>query len=279
MKKFLCRWFGWFCPETPPPPPPPPPDETPARIGLLYGYYGGGDISAVANHTNVCFPGTWGDWSSPVGRQAIMDKMVAEMHEAVANGVLNIMLGVDFCLWDLTNPRRLRPSTIAQPILSELHNRLYHENLLRHVVAIYLIDEPNILENSVSDPDLHWAIVNTRAVFGEIPITTTYGWNGNWTGIQRFDWVGWDDYGTSVNHYSEFVNHLLPVQKVILVPGCSYSWLEDPQPFYDKAQQEQRVIMIMPFLWGLNPEGLKFQSQALIDKYVAVGTKIKAAAV
>lgn len=281
LKKLLCSLFRIGCPNPPPPAPP-----GPSRPGLLYGYFGtqDGQIAATADHIDLVHIGSWGDWTTPEGREAMMVEMCRWGHEALAAGVHRLMFTLDWCLFTQTNPRKLLPEATAVQRLTAFFNRLATEGLDANTFAWYLIDEPNIPEISLSPAQLQTAIAEVKATannqafaqLSNLPIVAIFGAsNGAYPGVQLFDWAGFDNYGAPIftdGQFDSFAAQLAPAQKIIIVPGGGDPWRENPLPFYDKAQADQRIILIMPFKW-FGTDGIG--NNGMAPQYQAVGQRIK----
>lgn len=281
LKKLLCKLFRIGCPNPPPPAPP-----GPSRDGLLFGYFGvqDGQIADTADHVDLVHIGSWGDWTTPEGRESMMVEMCRWGHEALAAGVHRLMFTLDWCLFTQTNPRKLLPEATAVQRLTTFFNRLASEGLDANAFAWYLIDEPTIPEVNLSAAQLQTAIAEVKATansqafaqLSNLPIVAIAGGAGSAQDVvQLFDWVGFDNYGSPIftnGEYDAFVAKLIPGQKIILVPGGDDPWREDPMPFYDQAQADPRVILIMPFKW-FGTEGIGANGMA--PAYRAVGQRIK----
>jgi hypothetical protein len=224
--------------------------------------------------------GSWGDWS-PAGRGMLTDVIVELAHSAVGNGIEKLIMTLDWCLFTQTNPRRLLPEAQAVQYLTDFATRLTNEGLAGHVHGWYTIDEPNISEIGLSAADIATANNLIRATLdGQLPLLCIYGNEGRYgayPGIASYDWVGFDNYGAPIfsnGEYDNLVRQLSPMQHTIIVPGGASPWREDPRPFYDHAQTDGRVALIMPFKW-FGTDGIAVNGMA--PPYRAVGKLIKAA--
>lgn len=284
FQKLLCKLFRIGCPPSPPPGPPPP-----SRPGLLFGYFGteAGQPTATKDHVNLVHIGSWGDWTTPQGREDLMVNMLALAHEAVNNGVTRIMFTIDWCLLTPTNPRQLLPEATAVSYLHTFISRIIAEGLQSYAYAWYVVDEPNIPEVNLSTQQVQSICDLVRTITAgspveALPLVTTYGvGNNNRPGIQSFDWVGIDDYGSNVitnGKYAALVNLLRPDQHTVLIPGGSDPWREDPRTYYDYAQTTQRVVLIMPFMW-FSPTGGNdaINHNGMAPQYQTIGRLVKTA--
>ena len=279
IKEWLRKVVG--CPDPIPPEPPDP------NRKLLYAYYGAdsAQITSTYQHVNLVHIGAWGDWESAQGRINLINDIVA-MAQQAKGANLPVMLTMDFCLFEQTNPRVPLPGEVSRTYMDTFFTRLRNENLLDTVVAFYVIDEPNIHEVAVSNQDM----INTnnwlRAVAGfywdptkPLPLAVIYGAGGgnsinNLPGISTFDWCGIDNYGSNIfsnGQYNTLLSQMRLEQQTIYVPGGSNPWREDPMPYYTRALQDPRVVMIMPFIW-ITPDGIAGNGMA--PQYEAVGSLI-----
>lgn len=293
LKKLLCKWFGIGCPSSPTGPTPTPtgptaptgptPTPTPSR-SLLYGYYAGGVVPEFADHCNLLFVGSWGDWQSIQGRINITTQFITQMQAARANGINRVMIVLDWCLFmSPTPPLQLLPMQTRQTLLIKFFDDLRAAGVIDLVHAIYTVDEPDV--NGISNEDMNTANAAVREItvhYPELagkPLVVVYGVNGT-PGLYSFDWAGFDNYGTPIftnGEYDQFVAKLNANQKVIIVPGGSNPWQDNPAPFMAKAQADPRVALIMPFMWfDANPGGTGgIRDNGMAPAYRAVGTAIK----
>lgn len=262
-----------------------PPDPVPggSRPGITYCYFGTQvrDPAATADHVNMAMIGSWGDWNVP----AFMYQMNADFFEEIITaGINKVMITLDWCLFTQTSPRHPLDNNTCVSNLISFFDFLRDENYLSLVQAYYLIDEPDIHENGLNNEQVINAAQRVRDVLNAYqpamakgPICVIYGPNNNYPGITAIDWAGFDNYGAPIfsnGQYDGLKSQLRPDQKTIIVPGGNDPWREDPQPFYDKAQDDTQVGMIMPFKW-FGSDGIGVNGMA--PQYRAVGTKIKVA--
>jgi len=279
IKEWLRKIVG--CPDPTPVPPQP--------RKLYYAYFGAdsAQITATYQHVNLVHIGSWGDWVTPQGRINMINDIVAMAQQA--KGVnLPVMLSMDFCLFEQTNPRVPLPPEVSRAYMDEFFTRLRDENLIDTVAAFYPIDEPNIHEVAVSNQDMINANNWLRAVAGfywdptkPLPLATIYGAGGgnsldNLPGISSFDWCGIDNYGADIfnnGQYNKLLSQMRPDQKTIYVPGGANPWREDPLPYYARALQDPRVVLITPFIW-ITDSGIAVNGMA--PEYEHVGQLILA---
>lgn len=271
------KWVGG-CPD-----PTPPPGPLPSRPGIAYCYFGiqEGDAAQIADHVTMAHVMSWGDWSSPAMMNSIFMNF---MTQAVQAGIPKIMVTLDWCLFTQTSPKHPLPDNQCTTNLINFFDFLRDNGMLQYLGGYYLIDEPDIQENQLSDAQVLNAIARVRDVLNAYqpalppgPIACIYGPNNNYPGISGLDWAGFDNYGAPIfsnGQYNGLVNRLNPSQKTIIVPGGNDPWREDPTPFFNKAQSDLRVAMIMPFKW-FGSDGIGVNGMA--PQYRVVGQSIKAA--
>jgi hypothetical protein len=248
---------------------------TPCRTPLRYAFYGTQDdqVARTKDFVNLVHVGAWGDWVTQQGRADLLNTIVGFGQQAKAAG-LPLMFTCDWCLFTQTNPRHNLPRDNAVGFMIEFCDRLRDEGLIDSVVAWYPIDEPNIHEIGLSPQQIFDANAVVRDVTqhytdGIKPLAVIYGASsGHYPGIEGYDWCGMDNYGSPIfdnGQYLHLVNQLNDKQKTIIVPGGANPWREDPLPFYEHAQTDTRVIMVMPFLWfsgdGIGSNGMAPQYQ------------------
>jgi hypothetical protein len=271
------RWIGG-CPD------PILPEPVPSRPGIEYCYFGiqNGDAAQIAGSVTMAHVGSWGDWNSP----AFMHQMNADfIEQALEAGIERIMVTLDWCLFTQTNPRHPLPNGQCTNNLISFFDFLKSIDRLKYVQAYYLIDEPDIEQNQLNNEQVINAAARVRDVLNAYvpampkgPICVIYGPNNNYPGITAVDWAGFDNYGAPIfqpgGQYDGLKAQLRADQKTIIVPGGNDPWREDPRPFYQKAQQDTKVAMIMPFKWfGTDGIGVNGMGPA----YVNVGQQVVAA--
>lgn len=276
FKKLLCKIFGIGCPPAPSPDPTP----GPSRPGLLFGYYGmqPGDAAQIADHVNVAHFGAWGDWTVP-GRSWLIDSIVALGHEAVTAGIHRLIFTLDFCVFTQTEPRQLLPQSTAIQYLTDFRDRLQSEGLLQHVIGWYPIDEPNGHGIELSAQQITDANQTIRyALQDSLPLYCVYtANNGAYPAIGTYNVAGFDNYGAPIftdGEYDNLRNQLSSSQTSIILPGGGDPWRESPWPFYNHAQTDMKVSLLMPFKW-FGTDGIGVNGMAPV--YRQVGQLIKAA--
>lgn len=279
FRKLLCKMFGIGCEQ---PAPPSPPSTTPVPPqDLLFGYYAGGDVKTFADHCNVLFIGSWGDWVSVQGRSNITNTFIQQIEAAKNNGIARVMIVLDWCVF--TPQFKLLPEALAVQYLTTFFNALEAANCTWPVVAVYPVDEPDVQGINTADMTTANALIRvTMAQYGYLkdkPLAVTYGVNGT-PAISTFDWCGFDNYGAPIftdGEYDSFVAKLRPEQRTIIVPGGGDPWKQDPTPFAQKAASDPRVKLIMPFMWFDNGGNKNIETNGMAPAYRAVGFPIKQA--
>lgn len=219
---------------------------------LYYGYYGVRDaqIPETIGHTNLLFE--LGHAGEPAG--------LAHIAEAKQPTVL----GLQAQLWSWASPTVPLPFSLQLNAEANVRGRLMElrqADLLKYVVALYPIDEPDsVVRNSATTAQ---AIGIVRRVAGEFPelagvkLAVFYDdANRPFFNIGLFDWVGLDNYPIGAEVLGERLeimrSQMRPDQKLMLIPG-GYKG-QDPQPFVDKALADQQVIALVPFIWYDNAD-------------------------
>jgi hypothetical protein len=270
------------------PPCPEPPGPGVSRPGLEYCYFGlqPTDPPQIHNHVTIAHIGSWGDWNNFDG---MLNMVMALGHDAKKAGIERLIFTPDFCCFTNYNqsPRQVLPLTTMQAKLITFADRLRSENLIEQVWGMYVIDEPNKPENALSAANVSQVCSTIRDVFSHYLLTApklciTYWWTwDHFPGIESLDYAGFDNYGAPIftnGMYNHLRSQLKPEQKSIILPGGSNPWRENPDPFYEFAQNNLEVGMIMPFLWFDNPPEFPhgIVSNGMAPQYTAVGQKILA---
>jgi hypothetical protein len=252
--------------------PPQPPQEL--RTGLLYGYYGDCDtcLEEQAGHVNLAWVMGWGK------RAAWLDNVAAHLTEAKQRGIPNAVLGISPAYGD--NPER-----DVRYVLDSLRV----QGLLDGIVALYPVDEPDVngipAEKIVATNAMLRRVMADYPEFAHTKLAVIYGPRSDYRGIESYDWVGFDDYDQGAAVLELPLAHLKaklrPDQQVILVPGGASPWRQDPQPFFNVAESDARVVALVPFIWFDNAApgvGLGIRSNGLRAVYCAAGKRVVTAA-
>lgn len=152
--------------------------------------------------------------------------------------------------------------------------------LLTNIAAIYPCDEPDI--NVCPDPAEMRRLQALFPALSAAKLAVIYSASGRFPSIEVYDWVGVDDYGAGVSilatKVADLRTRLRPDQKLILVPGGADPWRTPPLPFFNAALADDRVAMVMPFVWfdRTGPDGgAGINRNGLADQYRAIGLQIK----
>ena len=210
----------------------------------LYCYYGTDDaqVAQVANHTNCIFDLNWpGDIGS----------VIRHLQQARDSGIGKAIIAVQ------SDPRSDFDALQAAGVLSM-------------VIAVYPYDEPDVM--GLSAAQVRATAAQIRQAMSGYPelagarLAVIYGVQGT-PGIETFDWVGIDDYGTGVRVPAVNVNH----QRIILVPGGANPWREAPEPFKDYVEGHAEVVGVVPFLWVSHQSGLGIRDNGMALRYCQTG--------
>lgn len=272
---------GFGCTKEKPLPTPPVP--TKLRTDLLFGYYGSfpsidgapSQLDETLDHVNLFMVSRW--YGS--------ESQISQGLDAVRNGMA--------LLWDLPEAYETSHGVVGSfdPVSAEerVRNRLQElrsAGLLRHVVALYPIDEPD-LDNVWTGDQLAATNIMIRRVMREfgvqIPIAVIYSANFTWPGVGSFDWVGFDNYDANIftnGDYSRLRAATRLDQKLILVPGGCDKWRQDPTDYFNWAQADDRVVMLLPFVWRDDVDPARgatqgIRSNGMAPVYRNVGVQIK----
>jgi len=275
-----CKGESNNTPAVPPQPTNPAEQQLPVlppkrRNNLYFGYFGAEDSQAeeVIDHVNMWFEPSWGG----------LEVGIRHMQKAQ----LPTIFVLDQWIY-LGNPRVYVGTEKAKEVLRGVFTRMREANVLKYVVALYPIDEPDIKENDISS-DVIIAVNNDlRAISTEFPelkdikLCVTYGGNEDYRAVESYDWIGFDDYGAKEQiftngKYDRLKSRLHSSQRITLFPGGCAPWYQDPKPFYLKAIEDEQVIAIIPFIWIDNAAGSTNPGirTACPDAYREVGKLVK----
>lgn len=256
-------------------------EPCPAQTRKMYFSYYGGMQDEIFDYENMVFATTWGhdrtDW------------IVDAMTRAKAHGITEAMVSVDYLVY--TNAagggRKLYMGEAqATPKITAFFDTLKSAGLLDMVKALYPMDEPDLY--GIPAADILAANANLRAVAAGYPeltgmkLAVMYSGKRNWVGIESYDWIGIDNYDDGsfilLSQYPELEAQLRADQRMVVVPGGANPWQTPIEPFYEYAQQHEKVILIMPFIWldnyGTSGQ-LGIKSNGLAPSYNAVATQIR----
>ncbi len=283
---------------SPSPSPTPTPQPVPTRTAaVLWGYFGAvenprdmtrapaaGQASSVqetAPHSTLVMTGSWGNPYTPAGRQALAELAIKHMQQAKAAGVDRFVLWIDYILFG--GGTAYRGKDAAMPEVEALLARCDAEGLLDDLAALYVLDEPNVNVMAGFDDacrDLR-ALLNRSGPLSRISLFSIYGpLRLGAPGIALLDWVGLDDYDRGVGVLDDIDRQLRPMlrggQRIVIVPGGTSPWCQDPGPFIEYAAAHDDVVLVMPFTWFSSPGGAGIGDNVTRAAYIAAGTALRA---
>lgn len=255
------------------------PAPTTVRSDLLYGYYSTDDAqpAQVKGHTNL-------HWETQFQG---MQGAVMHMKEMGCATLLDL---ASQCFEHSAGEGRMKitpfPLEVARSKLVMLFDLLKEHNVLRHVVGLVPLDEPN-LHHATGEPFRQMvALVREVAAQYEelknVKLVVIYTTAEPFNDMDLFDWLGFDDYRRRSSilekdgTYDKFKKRLRPDQRTILMPGAYRA--QNPTPFVNFAHSHPEVVAVIPFLWhsvdneAENFQGLGYhEDAALREKYVQTG--------
>lgn len=242
---------------------------TTLRADLYYGYYltSPEQVKETLTHVNIIWVG--GPWGEDVA--------IANMQQAQLPAVVDISNQV----YAITSGGKHIAAPNREDNLRILLNKLRATDTLKYVIALYPIDEPDISvasEQDVLDVNKSVRIVMSEYVeLKNCALAVIYA-NGTRFGLATYDWLGFDAYGDKSSiftngKYSSFVATLTEKQRIILVPGGYVG--QDPTPFFNKAETDSKVLLLLPFLWADTTDFLGIRSLPIRNDYCLVGEQIK----
>jgi hypothetical protein len=242
------------------------PVRTNFREGLLHSYYGDADgqMAETCQHVNAVWLWAWNGI------------MVHRIQEAEECGVTNVVLGT----WDAFEPD-------AEKRLRNRFDAFREQGILDLIYALTPVDEPDGDGNKSAEQLRAWAEM-ARRVMADYPelsrtkLAVIYSPKAR-PAIEVFDLVGWDDYeagyGVLGAQLAEFKALLRPDQGIILIPGGADGVGRiDPGPFFNVAQADPQVKMIVSFIWfdGWDNRGTRgIRSNGMAKVYCEMGRRIK----
>lgn len=245
------------------------------RTDILYGYYAslGEQVAEVKDHTNL-------HWEAQFDGPA---KAVQNIKDANTFTVLDV--GYQVFTSD-GGKKTILPD--AEQRLRDFLRYMQYNNVLHYVEVLYPLDEPNLQLRNPND--IYAAVDIVKRVASEFQELDGYKlgviyWDESaYTGIELFDWVGFDNYDAKSSiftepngRYFQMLAQLRPDQKTLLVPGGAFD--QDPTPFVNFAQGRPEVVAIIPFVWFdvINDKenflGIKSRPE-MAQKYIAAGKEL-----
>lgn len=213
------------------------------RTDLLFGYFWQDSITAgeTPGHTNLVW--TTGD----------MTDQLALGPEIIASG-RKVVIQMSLCLTPID-----KGEETARWWLQRLHDA----GLLGNVVAVSWCDEPNTARaGSWTSENVLRMNAAVRAAMAGYPelragLAVIYACRGAWPGVADFEWLGCDDYDSGCGALTAFYPKI-PVragQRLLVVPGGSSPWRQDPACFLSFAERDSRVVAIVAFAWQTVTDG------------------------
>jgi hypothetical protein len=223
---------GGSDPQVPPP--------TTLRTDLKVGYYGSekDQPRETRDHVNIFFEAQFD------GQQRAI--------ENINYMQMPTILSVTPQLFNEKN--RLLPD--GEQRLREFFKLLAPSGILRYVTYLYPLDEPDILNTPAAEV-IEAARISRKvaAEFGFNPrLFVIYGAAFTWQGSETFDLIGFDNYSAGAKiffngDYAKLKAIKRPNQKLALIPGGAGPWEQDPVSFYNTANSDPDVEMIISFVW------------------------------
>lgn len=244
------------------------------RPDLLFAYFGvmGQQIKETAAHVSTLFTMAWNfeNWNTVQGRGWIADGLIAQIEEAVAAGVENVILDVG--PWVFDYPYRYRGTAE----LAMFVDRLRQKGLWDRVVALYPVDEPDLV--GLDDATMNRVNTDLKA-FGK-PVACCYTDRRQYPGLSTVDWAGFDKYGVDVNGngtLADLKRRLRPEQRLMLFAGGCDPWRDNVRPVLQFANGDPQVVAIVAFIYGEHGGNRGIRDNGMLPEYTEVGTTIKQA--
>lgn len=244
------------------------------------------------DHTNVTLIWTGGEphqqWDSVI---------LSELAQAKAYGNKAIIIVSSYVL-DVS-PGTLRNDPNARAQFNDLVDKLVANGYLvpgnpaaSTVLSFYPVDEPERVGLDDQNGGAHPALVNAVQAIRANPATAGFPVSTIVSkdyarvryGIHLFDWAGLDYYSTNDPQYRDalaaFTNTLYSTQRVISVPQAGINGdldqsTHNPEFAFVVSQENERVIMLMPFLWARDSNIGVRDLPYLRGPYTAIGHQIK----
>jgi hypothetical protein len=292
-------------------------------FGYYYGDAQGVTISPPAtalgefqNSSNIYHIAFWSADESAAGRSASTQYLLSQLALAKAAHMHAIIPGYPFLFqytptsssggcYSIDTGASQAWNTVVQAMVSSgyINTTSPDESV---VSAIYVVDEPNGTTSGcladvsgAANPALQNAVtaVRSNANTAWLPLASILG--GGYTngvpnfanmssGMQLFDWVGFDDYGITPSQWQSELSTLksyAPSKKYILVPGAQSVYepnvcvgTDSPTPFIQEMQSDPQAVWLAPFVWYSKTSsclGVR-DIPSLNATYTSIGTSIKA---
>lgn len=245
------------------------------RTDLLYGYYGvyGEQVEETRGSINLLFENFW------EGEERAIQNMQSAGVPIIFDAAVYLLSPYGQL------PRSVTPT--AEDNFRKLLLSMRAAGVLRLVYGIVPTDEPNLPENGSMEliPDMVRIIRKVSSEFPELAsvrIGCIYFSNTEMKYIELFDFVGTNKYGAGGailapgGIYDELEARMRPDQDFIIVPGATYG--QPTGPFIEYANRNNRVKLIVPFLWRSPPYEESFTGIHSMDRlrleYETLGKEI-----
>ena len=269
-----------------------------------FGYWANtGKISENYQHANITHIWTGGYPTLESNTQAILDEL------AIAKSLnIKAMVHVIPYVFDISDdedtncPLSLSENSVTQ--WADFVETIIQEGYLvpgnpeaSTVASFYPVDEPEFCglkdQNGAPHPALQNAIdtIRSHSDTASIPIAViTTKWKDVRQALALYDWAGNIRYDKStggfLSAFDEFSESLSSGQRTILMPQASFGGsmmgsfgdYHDPDPVIDRFLEDQKVVMVMPFLWD-HPQTTGVSGiQELREAYIDFGDFVKTGA-
>ena len=268
-----------------------PPINAPIRHDkLLFGYYGdcNGFIpcyAAISGHTNLLMIPSYGPMASQAEIDAANDRIVQNIKAATSAGpAKKVIVFVNHLMYtQIPNKQVYVGDALAATRLRELFFKFRLEGVSDKVHGFYPLDEPDLNVEDLGGVPAQFNLL--RQVMDEYPeyksavIAIFYNSGSQFPGLAQVDWVGVDDYNAGVsvlyNQYPALKKVMGPNQRLMVIPGGSDPWKEDPTSFYNYALNDPSVVAIVAFAYFNMSDGTPgISTNGLASIYAGLGTKI-----
>lgn len=271
--------------------------------GRFVGYFANnGYIPENQDHTTVNHI-----WAGYADRNTATSVILQELAQAKAHGIKSIVSVESFVFnggtsGNMACPYRVQPN--AANYWNTFVNALIANGYLvpnnpsaSTVAAFYPVDEPELCSLNDSGGQPHSALVHAINTIRNHPSTSGFPiavlaskkYGSALQGIKLFDWAGLDNYSVNTTDYlsqfAVFESKLAPQQRSILVPQAAtggfmrdYGAWHQPQPIIDRFLSNQRIIGLIPFLWGHHDTTGVRSIPELREAYTGIGRHIKTGA-
>jgi hypothetical protein len=265
-----------------------------------FGYWAANGYAAeIRSHANFTLI-----WAGYTNQTTATQTILTELAQAKANNLKAVVSATSFLFKSgtgtlLTSPLTIEPNAAAiwNTFVTALVNGHYlvpGNPEASTVLAFLPVDEPELQGLSDSTAQAHPALANAVATIRNnsatagfpIMMTASKRYGRAINGLKLADWVGMDNYSISTTDYisafATFESALSPSQRSVFVPQAAtggfmatYGAVHDPDAMFNAFHNDQKAIMLMPFLWGHDQATGVRGITSLRNAYIAIGTHIK----